>query len=121
MVPRVLIVDDHPLFRTQARRMLESAGWEVVGEAGDGADGVAQAARLQPDAVLLDVQLPDANGFDLVDAVAEAAPAARVVMISAAEPGAYRARRARGGSPPFIHKPALSQAALAAAIASARR
>jgi DNA-binding NarL/FixJ family response regulator len=74
----VLIVDDHAGFRAMARRMLESEGLEVVGEAGDGAAAIAAVRTLQPDIVLLDVQLPDADGRELA---AELAPA-RVILTS---------------------------------------
>jgi DNA-binding NarL/FixJ family response regulator len=60
-----VIVDDHAGFRASARRMLEAGGFDVVGEAGDGAAGLDAVADLAPDVVLLDVQLPDANGIDL--------------------------------------------------------
>ena len=59
----VLIVDDHGGFRARARRLLEAEGYAVVGEAEDGAGGVAAARRIAPDLVLLDLQLPDATGF----------------------------------------------------------
>jgi DNA-binding NarL/FixJ family response regulator len=62
--PTLLIVDDHATFRATARALLEIDGWEVVGEAGDGSTGIAAAADLNPDVVLLDVRLPDMNGFD---------------------------------------------------------
>jgi DNA-binding NarL/FixJ family response regulator len=62
---RILIVDDHSGFREAARRMLEAGGFEVVGEAGDGASALDAAGGLAPDLVLLDVQLPDASGIDL--------------------------------------------------------
>ena len=61
----VLIVDDHPSFRATARTLLESEGFDVVGEAGDGAEALECAARLRPDIVLLDVQLPDMDGFEI--------------------------------------------------------
>ena len=61
----VLIVDDHPSFRASARAILEADGFEVVGEAEDGASGLAALRRLRPDVVLLDVQLPDMTGFDV--------------------------------------------------------
>jgi len=61
----VLIVDDHPSFRATARLLLESEGFEVVGEAADGATGLREARELEPDLVLLDVQLPDIDGFEV--------------------------------------------------------
>jgi DNA-binding NarL/FixJ family response regulator len=60
-----LIVDDHPSFRASARAMLETEGFEVVGELADGASVVAAVNELRPDVVLLDVQLPDMSGFDV--------------------------------------------------------
>jgi DNA-binding NarL/FixJ family response regulator len=62
---RVLIVDDHPSFRASARAVLEADGFEVVGEAEDGESALEAVRTLAPDVILLDVQLPDANGFDL--------------------------------------------------------
>lgn len=62
---RVLIVDDHAGFRASARRLLESEGFEVVGEAADGAEALAFVGDLAPDLVLLDVGLPDHDGRDL--------------------------------------------------------
>jgi DNA-binding NarL/FixJ family response regulator len=65
MAKSVLVVDDHAGFRARARLLLEAEGYEVVGEAGDGATAVSEARRLRPDVVLLDVQLPDVDGFDV--------------------------------------------------------
>ena len=61
----VLIVDDHPSFRASARAMLESEGFDVIGEAADGASALEAVDALAPDVVLLDVQLPDMSGFDV--------------------------------------------------------
>jgi DNA-binding NarL/FixJ family response regulator len=80
----VLIVDDHPSFRASARAMLEAAeGFDVVGEAADGAAALAAVGTLDPDLVLLDVQLPDMSGFD-VCATLEARDGSRpdVVLVS---------------------------------------
>ena len=63
MATTVLIVDDHPGFRASARMLLEAEGFDVVGEAGDGRSGLDAAAELRPDVVLLDIQLPDMDGF----------------------------------------------------------
>ena len=64
-MPGVLIVDDHATFRATARQVLEAAGFDVVGEAADGASALEAFARLRPDVVLLDVQLPDMDGFEV--------------------------------------------------------
>ena len=65
--PTILIVDDHPSFRASARVVLESDGFSVVGEAADGASALEECCRLRPQVVLLDVQLPDIDGFDVCD------------------------------------------------------
>ena len=65
----VLIVDDHPSFRASARAMLESEGFDVVGEASDGVSAIEAVDALEPDVVLLDVQLPDMTGFDVCAAL----------------------------------------------------
>jgi CheY-like chemotaxis protein len=69
MALRVLIVDDDPGFRRIAREVLEAGEIDVVGEAGTGADAVAVARSLRPDGVLLDVQLPDTDGFTVARAL----------------------------------------------------
>ncbi len=66
----MLIVDDHSAFRSAALGLLEAEGFDVVGEAADGASALAAAGELKPDVVLLDVQLPDLNGFDVADRLA---------------------------------------------------
>jgi len=67
---RVLIVDDEPLARERLRTLLqEEPGFEIVGEAGDGTTGAESILALQPDLVFLDVQMPGADGFDVIDAV----------------------------------------------------
>lgn len=107
-VNRVLIVDDHPSFRASARAVLEADGFEVVGEAYDGASGLAAARSLDPDLVLLDVQLPDANGFDICEWLCEGESRPCVVLVSSREAadfdGLLQASRASG----FISKADLS-------------
>ena len=75
--PRVLIVDDQPSFRGMARRVLEWRGYVVAGEAGCANSAIAAAERLAPDAVLLDVCLGEASGFDVACALTEAHPGLR--------------------------------------------
>jgi DNA-binding NarL/FixJ family response regulator len=79
---RVLIVDDHPSFRQLAAQVLREAGFAVVGEAGDAADALRQAERLRPEAVLLDVVLPDRSGLLVAGELARLPAPPRVVLIS---------------------------------------
>jgi len=79
---RVLLVDDHPGFRRMARRLLESGGLVVVGEAGTGVAALSAAIALAPDLVLLDVLLPDTTGVTIADQLAAFDPAPKVILIS---------------------------------------
>jgi DNA-binding NarL/FixJ family response regulator len=118
VTPTILIVDDHPGFRAMARRMLSAEGWTVVGEAEDGAGAVAEAARLGPELVLLDLNLPDASGLDVAERLAAGPAPPAVVLTSSHEDEELEAlalaRRARG----FVPKRRLSGAALSAVVAS---
>ena len=90
MTRTVLIVDDHPSFRATARALLESEGFDVVGEAKDGREALEQAELLQPEVVLLDVQLPDTTGFDVARALAHSnggSPA--IVLVSSRDASDY--------------------------------
>ena len=107
---RVLLVDDHPGFRREAQLALAEAGFEVVGEAPDGAEGVRAAARQAPDLILLDIALPDANGIDLVAPIRAAAPGARIVLISSRRRSEFGDRIARSKADAFVDKVALGGA-----------
>jgi CheY-like chemotaxis protein len=67
MRPTVLIVDDHPEFRESASALLEAEGFAVIGEAADGDEAIAAVERLRPQVVLLDIQLPDLDGFAVAE------------------------------------------------------
>ena len=114
-----LIVDDHPSFRRFARKLLESAGYVVVGDADDGASAIAAVRTLHPDVVLLDVLLPDMTGFDVAKELAAQPERPLVVLTSsrsASDLGSLvRTEHARG----FISKRDLTVAALAALVSEA--
>jgi CheY-like chemotaxis protein len=115
--PTVLIVDDHADFRASAAELLQSEGFDVVGSAGDGAAGVELALRLRPQLVLLDVQLPDRDGFAVAAQLAEAEQPPGVVLISSREAAAYGRRVSEAPVRGFIAKRDLTGAALAAFVA----
>jgi DNA-binding NarL/FixJ family response regulator len=116
----VLIVDDHAGFRRFARRVLEADGFCVVGEAGDGASALAAVLDLQPQLVLLDVMLPDVDGFAVAERLAETAAGSTVVLTSSRHPAELGSRLSRSPARGFIHKDDLSGAALAGFAAEAR-
>ena len=112
MATSVLIVDDHPSFRSSARALLEAEGFRVVGEAEDGAGALAGARELRPDLVLLDVQLPDLDGFDVAARLTANGGAPEVILVSSRDRDDLGARVARSGASGFIPKSELSAAAI---------
>jgi DNA-binding NarL/FixJ family response regulator len=111
-----LIVDDHVGFRATARKLLVASGFDVVGEAADGAQTLEAVARLQPDVVLLDVQLPDANGFELAARLTSNGHRPDVVLISSRDAAEFGGLIERSGARGFIPKAQLSSKALAALL-----
>jgi DNA-binding NarL/FixJ family response regulator len=111
-VARVLIVDDHPGFRAQARALLTAAGYQVVGEAADGESAVLAARDLSPDVVLLDIQLPDIDGFEVATRLAAASTKAVVVLTSARDAYDFGTRITASQAAGFLLKDELSGAAL---------
>jgi DNA-binding NarL/FixJ family response regulator len=111
-VTSVLIVDDHRSFRASVRRLLEAEGLAVVGEAADGHMAIAVAQELEPDVVLLDVQLPDIDGFEVASRLAALGSRAAVVLTSSRAAAEYGALIADSPARGFIHKSDLSGAAL---------
>jgi len=112
----VLIVDDHAAFRSAARVLLEAEGFRVLGEAADGASALEAAGELRPDVVLLDVQLPDLNGFDVADRLVAADRPPAVVFVSSRSVSSFRWRLASNPAWSFIAKSDLSGETLAAAL-----
>jgi DNA-binding NarL/FixJ family response regulator len=109
----VLVVDDHPSFRATARMLLEAEGYEVVGEAPDGLSGVDAARELRPDVVLLDVNLPDIDGFEVAARLTNGGGGPVVVLVSSRDGSDFGPLVARSGARGFISKGDLSGAALA--------
>jgi DNA-binding NarL/FixJ family response regulator len=110
----ILIVDDHAGFRAHARTLLTAEGFVVIGEAADGASGLEAARTLRPDLALLDVGLPDLDGFEVARAIAAIGPPPYVVLTSSRDAGAYRLRLASSPALGFIPKDELSGAAIRA-------
>jgi DNA-binding NarL/FixJ family response regulator len=112
----VLIVDDHPSFRASARRVLEDAGYEVVGEAQDGRSALVAARTLHPQVVLLDVQLPDVDGFEVASRLAAVDESPAVILTSSRDGGEFGGMIAVSGARGFLPKGELSAPALAALL-----
>jgi DNA-binding NarL/FixJ family response regulator len=116
MAKTVLIVDDHAPFRALARALLQLEGFEVVGEAADARSALDAIRRLRPSVVLLDVQLPDLDGFEVTRRLAQAGDPPAIVLVSSRDSSAYRRRLAESPARGFIAKGDLSGAAVAALV-----
>jgi DNA-binding NarL/FixJ family response regulator len=113
-VPRtVLIVDDHDTFRGAVRALLEADGFVVIGEAADGRQALAEVARLAPDIVLLDIQLPDLDGFSVAARLAATSPCPAVVLVSSRDAVTYGDRLLRAHAAGFLPKWEVTGATLA--------
>jgi CheY-like chemotaxis protein len=116
MATSVLIVDDHPSFRLSARRMLEADGYIVIGEAEDGAAALEAVRELDPDLVLLDVQLPDLDGFEVAARLRAAGERSAIVLTSTREISDFGEEIAASPARGFVTKGELSGEAIAALI-----
>jgi DNA-binding NarL/FixJ family response regulator len=104
-VTSVLLVDDDDDLRVLLRVTLTEQGFDIVGEARDGLEGVEQAARLQPDVIVLDLTMPTMDGVTVLPLLAEVAAASPVVVLSAQADEHLRARVAELGARGFVLKP----------------
>ena len=109
-----MIVDDYQPFRESARGLLESGDFDVVGEAEDGRDALRLAAELRPEVVLLDVHMPDLDGFEVARRLAELQQPPVVVLTSSRDD--YAPLVAGSAAHAFVRKDALSAEALSAAL-----
>lgn len=116
MLKTVVIADDHPSFRASARAILQAEGFEVVGEAEDGASALAAARTLLPDVLLLDVQLPDIDGFTVCRELNMNGRTPAVVLVSSRDACDYGGLIEQSGARGFIPKAELSGEALSAAL-----
>lgn len=116
MTPRLLIVDDHDGFRAVARDLLSSEGFDVTGEASDGEAALALVEAQHPDVVLLDVQLPGMDGFEIARRIAALDHPPQVVLTSTRSATSYSERLASCPVRGFIPKQDVSASALNALI-----
>jgi DNA-binding NarL/FixJ family response regulator len=112
----LLIVDDHDDFRASASALLEAEGFTVVGDVADGGAAVDAVERLRPEVVLVDIELPDLDGFAVAERLAAATVPPRVVLISGRDAAAYRPRLDAAMACGFLAKRELSGASLAALV-----
>jgi DNA-binding NarL/FixJ family response regulator len=105
---RVLIVDDSARFRALARALLEASGYAVVGEAADGEQAIAAAERTRPDAALVDVQLPDTDGYTLARRLADSERGMRIILTSSDRRLGRPADLAACGARAFVPKDELA-------------
>ena len=113
MRPTLLIVDDHAGFRASARRLLEAEGFAVVGEADGALAALPAVARLSPDVVLVDIALPDGDGFDVCAAIVSE-HSSTVVLTSSRTITGLQDRLRRSRALGFIPKSDLSGSAIRA-------
>jgi DNA-binding NarL/FixJ family response regulator len=112
----ILVVDDHAEFRGIMRALLTSEGFDVVAEAADGHGAIAAARRLRPDVVLLDIQLPDIDGFAVAEELGRESSPPRVILVSSRDHASYAPQLAVAPVMGFIAKSRLSGAAIRALV-----
>ena len=118
---RILIVDDHAPFRSIARQVLTADGFLIVGEAADGAEAILACGELRPDLVLLDVQLPDLDGFAVAATLGAGVDPPAVVLVSSRSRADYGSRIEDCGARGFIAKAELSGPAVRALLPNPQR
>ena len=115
-LPTIFIVDDNDAFRSLARRMLGAEGFHVIGEAEDGASAIRAVRELSPDVVLLDVVLPDIDGFAVCEVLTRSDRPPVVIMTSSRGVSTYRRRLRDSKAHGFVPKSQLTAAALTALV-----
>jgi DNA-binding NarL/FixJ family response regulator len=115
-VRTIVIVDDHDTFRAAARQLLDGAGFLVVGEAVDADSAVEAVARLHPDVLLLDVVLPDRDGFAVIEALQQLGTLPQTVLVSSRHASTFRGRLAASAARGFVSKSDLTRDAVEALL-----
>jgi DNA-binding NarL/FixJ family response regulator len=101
---RVLIADDHALFRDGLRSLLEARGVDVIGEARNGREAVEQAKRLRPDVVLMDLHMPELDGLAATRLISANQPDVKVVILTASEEDAHLFEAIKSGAQGYLFK-----------------
>jgi DNA-binding NarL/FixJ family response regulator len=117
----LVLVDDHGGFRTEARALLEAQGMSVLGEAETGRQALEVARALCPDVVVLDIGLPDLDGFSVAEQLASDDRPPRVVLISSRDAGTYGPRLQASPIAGFVRKEDLSAAVIRSLLAPVTR
>jgi DNA-binding NarL/FixJ family response regulator len=107
-VTTLLLVDDHAAFRRGARRMLAAGGFEVVGDATTAEEAVVLALQLRPQVVLLDINLPDATGFDVCSRLADVGFVGAIILMSSRAAGDFGRLVEASGARGFVSKREIS-------------
>jgi len=107
---RILLADDHELLRRGIRGLLQAKRrWRVVGEARDGVEAVAMAKKMKPDVVILDINMPNLNGLEATPQIREAAPTAKILILTLHESAEMVRRALEAGAQGFVLKSDLAQ------------
>lgn len=106
----VLLVDDHPLFREGLKSLLKHhSGFEVIGEAGNGHEGLAKAKELEPNLVVMDLSLPDKSGMEVTRAIRSLLPETRIMILSMHSKIDYITEAFRYGATGYVAKESVSE------------
>jgi DNA-binding NarL/FixJ family response regulator len=117
---RILLADDHPLFRDGLASLLGAWGHEIVGQAANGAEAIEAAGRLRPDLVLMDVQMPLVSGLEATRAICAAQPGVAIVMLTVSEDEGDLFEAIRSGARGYLFK-SLEAVQLRSMIAAVER
>src|SRR3972149_1365666 len=101
---RVLLADDHPLFRDGVRSLLQARGVEIVGEAGDGQEALEEALRLRPDVILMDISMPRMDGLEATRLIKARLPEVKIVILTVSDEDRTLFEAGRRGAPGYLLK-----------------